>query len=598
MARSSRTRSLQGRRTLRANAALESPSRPTPVEGRRKTTDEPVGTMPVEVARIAQREMDRLRRLTTGSPEAAQVRAYLQWLWTTPWESSSNEDADLRHVQRALEKEHLGLVKAKERFLEYLAVRRLKHDVPGPALCIVGPHGAGKTSLGNELARALGRPFARINVSGTSDAAELVGEPRSTPGAQPGKILRAIRHAGVRNPVLLIDGVDRLVGEGGHGVVEVLLDLLDAESASQFTDHYLGIPIDLSHAIVIMCANQLEAVPDALQERIETIEVPGYSEDEKIEITRRFLLPREIAEHGLTARDLAIGDETVRSIVRHYTLEAGVRALSRQLATICRKVARARATGDHKRHTVTPDMLEEYLGHRIHQPEMAGKEDEVGVAMGLAWTAAGGEVLVVEAIKMPGAGRVVLTGQLGDVMKESVQAAHSYVRSRAQALEIPADAFGRFDIHVHFPAAGVPKDGPSAGITVGLVIASVLSDRAIHHDIAMTGEVSLRGKVLPVGGIREKALAAYRAGFRALLFPAANLKDVDDIPADVADKLELIAVETMDEVFACALSPIIMPANMNGAFTLEDIVVEDDDTSEPSESSEDTEVEVETDDEE
>ncbi len=598
MARSSRTRSLQGRRTLRATAALETPSRSESIDGRRRTTAEPSGTMPVEVARIAQREMDRLRRLTTGSPEAAQVRAYLQCLWTTPWEASSNENADLRHVQRALEKEHLGLVKAKERFLEYLAVRRLKHDVPGPALCIVGPHGAGKTSLGNELARALGRPFARINVSGTSDAAELVGEPRSTPGAQPGKILRAIRNAGVRNPVLLIDGVDRLVGEGGHGVVEVLLDLLDPESAAQFTDHYLGIPIDLSHAIVIMCANQLEAVPDALQERIEMIEVPGYSEDEKIEITRRFLLPREIAEHGLTARDLTMSDETVRAIVRHYTLEAGVRALSRQLATICRKVARARATGDHKRHTVTPEMLEEYLGHRVHQPEMAGKEDEVGVAMGLAWTAAGGEVLVVEAIKMPGAGRVVLTGQLGDVMKESVQAAHSYVRSRAQALEIPADAFGRFDIHVHFPAAGVPKDGPSAGITVGLVIASVLSDRAIHHDIAMTGEVSLRGKVLPVGGIREKALAAYRAGFRALLFPAANLKDVDDIPADVADKLELIAVETMDEVFACALSPIIMPANMNGAFTLEDIVVEDDDES-ATEASEDTEeVEVESDDEE
>jgi ATP-dependent Lon protease len=598
MARSSRTRSLQGRRTLRATSALEAPSRPVPVAGRRKPDTEPVGTMPVEVARIAQREMDRLRRLTTGSPEAAQVRAYLQWLWTTPWEASSNEDADLRHVQQALEKEHLGLVKAKERFLEYLAVRRLKHDVPGPALCIVGPHGAGKTSLGSELASALGRPFARINVSGTSDAAELVGEPRSTPGAQPGKILRAIRSAGVRNPVLLIDGVDRLVGEGGHGVVEVLLDLLDPESAAQFTDHYLGIPIDLSHAIVIMCANQLEAVPDALQERIEMIEVPGYSEDEKIEITRRFLLPREIAEHGLTARDLTIGDETVRSIVRHYTLEAGVRALSRQLATICRKVARARATGDHKRHTVTPDVLEEYLGHRLHQPEMAGKEDEVGVAMGLAWTAAGGEVLVVEAIKMPGAGRVVLTGQLGDVMKESVQAAHSYVRSRAQALEIPADAFGRFDIHVHFPAAGVPKDGPSAGITVGLVIASVLSDRAIHHDIAMTGEVSLRGKVLPVGGIREKALAAYRAGFRALLFPAANLKDVDDIPADVADKLELIAVETMDEVFACALSPIIMPANMNGSFTLEDIVVEDDDDTSGETSEATEEVEIEVDDEE
>ena len=569
MARPSRPRSLQGRRTLRATAALEAPSTPSAPENDRGVAPINTGALPPEVARRAQREMDRLRRLPTGSPEAAQVRAYLQWLWTTPWETASSEDADLRHVQAELEQQHLGLLKAKERIIEYLAVRRLKRDLPGPALCIVGPHGTGKTSLGSEVARALGRPFARVNVSGTSDAAELIGDPRIAPGSQPGKILRAVRNSGVRNPVLLIDGVDRLAGEGGHGVVEVLLELLDPESAAQFTDHYLGMPIDLSHAVVIMCANQLELVPDALQERIEVIEVPGYSEDEKLEIARRFLMPRQLAEHGLSGRDLALGDETVRAIVRHYTLEAGVRALARQIATLCRKVARARATGDPKRHTVTPPQLEDYLGHRVYQPEMAGKQDEVGVAMGLAWTAAGGEVLVIEAIKMPGSGRVVLTGQLGDVMKESVQAAHSYVRSRAQALDIPSDAFGRFDIHVHFPAAGVPKDGPSAGITIGLVIASVLSDRAIHHDVAMTGEVSLRGKVLPVGGMREKALAAYRAGFRALMFPAANLKDVDDIPLDVREKLELIAIETMDEVFALALSPVILPQNMNGEFLLE-----------------------------
>ena len=576
MARPARNRPTTNRRTLRATAAVDAPSVHAPEVPPAGVRPMPQGSLPAEVSRRAQREMDRLRRLPTGSPEAAQVRAYLQWLWSTPWETSAGEDADLRHVEAELEQEHLGLSKAKERIIEYLAVRRLKRDLPGPALCVVGPHGTGKTSLGSEVARALRRPFARVNVSGTSDAAELVGEPRSVPGAQPGKILRALRTAGVRNPVLMIDGVDRLVGEGGHGVVEVLLELLDAESASQFTDHYLGVPIDLSHAVVLMCANQLELVPDALQERIEVIEVPGYSEDEKLEIARRFLLPRQLTEHGLTGRDLALGDDTVRSIVRHYTLEAGVRGLSRTIATICRKVARARATGDPRRHAVLPSQLESYLGHRVYLPEMAGKEDEVGAAMGLAWTAAGGEVLVVEAIKMPGAGRVVLTGQLGEVMKESVQAAHSYVRSRAQALDIPADAFGRWDIHVHFPAAGVPKDGPSAGITVGLVIASVLSDRAIHHDIAMTGEVSLRGKVLQVGGMREKALAAYRAGFRALLFPAANLKDVDDIPLDVQEKLELIAVETMDEVFACALSRVILPQGMMGSFTLEDLTGEED----------------------
>jgi ATP-dependent Lon protease len=569
-ARPSRTRSLQGRRTLRAAAAVDAPALPSLDPTHAGVRPVPAGSLPVEVVRAAQREMDRLRRLPTGSPEAAQVRAYLQWLWNTPWETSAGEDADLRQVQAELEQEHLGLAKAKERIIEYLAVRRLKHDLPGPALCVVGPHGTGKTSLGSEVARALRRPFARINVSGTSDATELVGEPRSVPGSQPGKILRALRSVGVRNPVLMIDGVDRLVGESGHGVIEVLLELLDPESASQFTDHYLGMPIDLSHAVVLMCANQLELLPDALQERIEVIEVPGYSEDEKLEIARRFLVPRQLTEHGLSGRDLALGDEAVRAIVRHYTLEAGVRALSRQIATVCRKVARARATGDPRRHTVLPAQLDGYLGHRVYQPEMAGKEDEVGVAMGLAWTAAGGEVLVVEAIKMPGSGRVVLTGQLGDVMKESVQAAHSYVRSRASSLDIPSDAFGRWDIHVHFPAAGVPKDGPSAGITVGLVIASVLSDRAIHHDIAMTGEVSLRGKVLPVGGLREKSLAAYRAGFRALMFPAGNLKDVDEIPLDVRERLELVAVETMDEVFACALSRVILPQNMNGRFVLED----------------------------
>jgi ATP-dependent Lon protease len=571
MARPSRTRSQQARRTLRATAALDAPSLHAPEVPAAGVRAPHMGSLPTEVARRAQREMDRLRKLPAGSPEAAHVRAYLQWLWNTPWTATAGEDADLRHVQSELEQGHLGLGKAKQRILEYLAVRRLKRDLPGPALCIVGPHGTGKTSLGSEVARALRRPFARVNVSGTSDAAELAGEPRALPGAQPGKVLRAVRAAGVRNPVLLIDGVDRLVGEGGHGVAEVLLELLDPDSAAQFTDHYLGLPIDLSHAVVIMCANQLDLVPEALQERIEVIEVPGYSEDEKLEIARRFLVPRQLAEHGLSGRDLVLPDDTVRAIVRHYTLEAGVRALSRQIATLCRRVARARATGDPGRHAVRPEQLEEYLGHRVFQPEMAGKQDEVGVAMGLAWTAAGGEVLVVEAIKMPGAGRVVLTGQLGDVMKESVQAAHSYVRSRARSLDIPADAFGRFDIHIHFPMAGVPKDGPSAGITVGLVIASVLSDRPIHHDLSMTGEVSLRGKVLPVGGMREKALAAYRAGFRALVFPAGNVKDVDDIPLDVQEKLELIAVETMDEVFACALSRVILPQNMNGEFVIEEL---------------------------
>jgi len=529
----------------------------------------PTGRLPLDVTRQAQREMDRLRRLPPGSPEAGHIRAYLQWLWSMPWERTTPEDADLKRVESVLERDHLALPKAKERIVEFLAVRRLKPDLPGPALCLVGPPGTGKTSLGAAVARALQRPFVRISVSGSSDAGEIKGVSRTLPGAQPGKVVRAVREAGVKNPVLMIDGVDRLIGEGGLGVSEALLELLDPETSSRFVDHYLGMPCDLSRCVLLLCANMIEMIPDPLLERIEVIEVPGYSEDEKLEIARRYLIPRQLHDHGLSQRDLAIPDETLRAMVRHYTLEAGVRGLQRQIATLCRKVARARATGDALRHQVTGDKLERYLGHRIYAPETAGKNDEVGVAAGLAWTAAGGEVLVVEALKMPGAGRVVTTGQLGEVMKESIQAAHSYVHSRAEMLEIDPEAFANYDIHIHFPAAGVPKDGPSAGVTVGLVIASVLSDRPIRHDVAMTGEVSLRGRVLVVGGLREKALASYRAGFRAMIFPAANVKDIDDIPPDVRDALELIPVSTMDEVFAAALHRVIVPQRIGDHFVIE-----------------------------
>ncbi len=571
MPRPARKRTLQAKRSsrdLRANAALDVPPVRAREEPRAPQAHAPMSSLPAEVARQSQREMDRLRRLPAGAPEAGQIRAYLRWLWAMPWESRASEEADLPHVESVLEHEHLGMPKAKERIVEYLAVRRLKPDLPGPTLCLVGPPGTGKTSIGATVAHALARPFARISVSGTSDAAELIGDARTAPGAQPGKIVRALRDAGVRNPVLMIDGIDRLAGEGGLGVAEVLLELLDPESSAHFVDHYLGLPVDLSHAILLLCANHLEQVPDALQERIEVIEVPGYSEDEKIEIAQRFLVPRSLAEHGLGSRDLVIRDEALRAMVRHWTLEAGVRGLARQLATVCRKVARARAMGRPKRHVVTASKLEGYLGSRLYQPEMAGKEDEVGVAMGLAWTAAGGEILVVEALRMPGAGRVTLTGQLGEVMRESVQAAHSYVRSRAEDLEIDPEAFATNDIHIHFPAGGVPKDGPSAGMTVGLVIASVLSDRPIRHDVALTGEVSLRGKVLVVGGMREKALAAYRAGIRTLVFPAANLKDLADIPADVRARLDLVPVETMEQVFDLALSRVIVPQRVGTQFVI------------------------------
>ena len=525
--------------------------------------------LPLEVARQAQREMDRLRRLPSGTPEAAQVRTYLQWLWSLPWDVTAPEEADLKEIEAALDREHMGLTKAKERIMEFLSVRLLKPDLPGPAICLVGPPGTGKSSLGATIARALGRPFARISVSGTTDVNELVGVSRTAPDGQPGKVMRALREAGARNPVLMIDGIDRLSGEAGYGVVEMLLELLHPETSSRFTDRYLGLSVNLSHAILILCANNPDFVPDPLEEHLETIEVPGYSEDEKLEIVRRFLLPRQLEAHGLSARDLVLPEATVRSIVRHYTLEAGVRGLERQIAMVCRKVVRARIVGNGSRHTVAPDQIERYLGHRLYTPEVIERDDEVGVANGLAWTAAGGEILVVEALKMPGSGRVVTTGQLGEVMKESVQAAHSYVRSRADVLEIDAEVFSSHDIHIHFPAAGVPKDGPSAGITVGLVIASVLSEKPIRSDVAMTGEVSLRGKVLLVGGLREKALAAYRAGIRTLLFPSVNVKDLDDIPADVRSRLELVPVANMDEVFSIALHRVILPQRVAGDFVIE-----------------------------
>ena len=569
MARPMRTRAESKRRSVRARTPGASPSftatdrdAPIPIAPRART-------LPVAVARQAQREMDRLRRLPPGAPEAVQVRSYLQCLWSLPWEAAAPEDADLRHVETVLQREHLGLSKAKERILEYLAVRRLKPDLPGPALCLVGSPGTGKSSLGASVAHALKRPFARISVSGTSDVDELAGIERTSPAAQPGKILKALRDAGVRNPVLMIDGVDRLISESGLQVIELLLDLLDRETSARFVDRYLGLPFDLSHAVLLLCANNLDMVPDALQERLEIIEVPGYSEDEKIEIARRFLVPQQLLDHGLTARDATFPEPAVRAMVRHYTLEAGVRGLSRQIATVCRKVARGRATGDNHRHAVTSETLEKYLGHRIYTPEMIERQDEVGVAHGLAWTAAGGEILVVEALKMPGSGRVVTTGQLGDVMRESVQAAHSYVRSRAELLEIDAEAFSNYDIHIHFPAAGVPKDGPSAGITVGLVIASVLSEKPIRRDMAMTGEVSLRGKVLIVGGLREKALAAYRAGVKTILFPAANVKDLDDVPDDVRARVDMVPVECMDEVFSLALHRVIVPQRIAGDFVIE-----------------------------
>ncbi len=569
MAKSARQKTGNGRGApLRAHAAPQMVEREL-APALARPLRRPSG-LPPDVARQAQREMDRLRRLPAGSGEAAQVRTYLQWLWSLPWLVSCPERTDMKDVEEALNRDHLGLPKAKDRVLEYLAVRMLKPDLPGPVMGLVGPPGTGKTSLCAAIARALGRPFVRISVSGIREASELTGESRSGPATQPGRIIRALREAGANNPVMMIEGVDKLGSDPlGHECIAALLEALDPESNRAFMDYYLGLPFDLSGVMFIPCAHSLDQVPDALLDRMEVIEVPGYSEEEKLELARRYLLPRQVFEHGLAPRDLAVTEDVLRAIVRQYTLEAGIRGLNRQLATICRKVARARARGETRRHRVTLKNLESYLGHAIYLPDKLERKDEVGVAVGLAWTAAGGEILVVEALKMPGSGRVVTTGQLGEVMRESVLAAHSYVRSRSAMLEIDPEAFTSYDIHIHFPAGGVPKDGPSAGITIGLVIASVLSEKPLRHEVAVTGEVSLRGKVLPVGGLREKALAAYRAGIKTLIFPAANQKDLGDIPTDIRGRVQLVPVETMDEVFQIAMHRVIVPQRVAGDFLIE-----------------------------
>src|SRR5262249_31231634 len=514
--------------------------------------------LPEKVGQEARRETERMRMLSPASSEYHVVRTYLDWILSLPWNKRTGEELiDLKKVEEALDQRHYGLDEAKERIIEYLAVRKLRGGDPhGPILCFVGPPGTGKTSLGEAIGKSIGREFYRISVGGVRDEAEIRGHRRTYVGAMPGLVIQALRRVAVKDPVLMIDEIDKMSGGGPSGdPTAAMLEVLDPSQNYSFVDHYLNLPFDLSSCLFICTANNLYDIPAPLRDRLEIIKIAGYTVEEKVEIAWRYLLPRLLEEHGLTDKDLQFTDESLSFVSNRYSREAGLRNFERNLAAIMRRRARRKAEGEEGAWVIDAEKVEEILGIPRYQVEEAEKVPEIGVATGLAWTATGGDLMVIEALKMPGTGRMTVTGQLGDVMRESVDAAYSYVRSRAAQLGIPDSDFREFDLHVHLPAGAIPKDGPSAGITLTLTIASVLSGRPVRRDVAMTGEVTLRGKVLEIGGVKEKVLAAYRAGLREVIMPKSNEKDLRDVPLEVKQHMAFTFVDRMDEVLHLALLP-------------------------------------------
>ena len=509
--------------------------------------------MPDEARKAADRELSRMEKMPGESAEYTVSRTYLDWLVELPWSKASEDRMDVDRAQKILDEDHFGIKKPKDRILEYLAVRGLKNDMRGPILCLVGPPGTGKTSLGRSVARALDRTFVRISLGGVRDESEVRGHRRTYVGALPGRIIQGLRRAGTNNPVFMLDEIDKLGADFRGDPSAALLEVLDPEQNCRFEDHYLDVPFDLSQVMFIATANTLHSIPPALLDRMEVLELPGYTEQEKLQIARSYLVPRQLEEHGLTARRLEIDTGALAGLIRFYTSEAGLRNLERAVGTLCRKVARRFAQGRKRKVTVKAEHLQEYMGPREFQHEIAEDNDEVGVAAGLAVTSAGGDVMFVEATLMPGGGNLNLTGQVGDVMQESVQAAMTYVRSRWESLGLPEKFNEERDVHVHAPAGAVPKDGPSAGITMAAVLASVFTDRPVRNDVAMTGEITLRGKVLPVGGVRDKVLAAHRAGIRTVILPEKNRKDLEEVPETVRKDVKLVFANHMDRVLDTAL---------------------------------------------
>ncbi len=510
--------------------------------------------MPPQVAAEARTQLNRLSRMHPDAAEASVVRTHLEWLIELPWSKQTKDKIDIQQARKILDEDHYNLEKVKERIVEYLAVRKLKKKkMKGPILCFVGPPGVGKTSLGRSIARALGRKFVRISLGGVRDEAEIRGHRRTYIGALPGKIIQGIKTAGTNNPVFMIDEVDKVGADFRGDPSAALLEVLDPEQNMSFTDHYLGVAFDLSNVMFITTANMADPVIPALKDRMEIIGISGYTEEEKLHIARRYLIERQLRENGITTEQLQLTDEAVLKIISGYTREAGLRNLEREIATICRKVAKEVAGGRKEVTRVTVQNLHRFLGAPRYLPEPEQERDEVGVAAGLAWTQAGGDIMYVEATVMKGKGHLALTGHLGEVMKESAQAALSYSRARASELQIKDDLFTKVDIHIHVPAGAIPKDGPSAGITMAAALISALTRVPVRRTVSMTGELTLRGKILPVGGIKEKVLAARRGGITTILLPHKNDKDVKELPKTIRRGMQFIFVEHMDQVLATAM---------------------------------------------
>ncbi|MEE4311260.1 MAG: endopeptidase La [candidate division KSB1 bacterium] len=504
--------------------------------------------MPEETRKVVEKELKRLSQMHPSSAEYTVARTYLDWLTDLPWSNSSEDNLDVDHVQEKLDEDHYNLEKVKKRILEYIAVRKLKNDMKGPILCFVGPPGVGKTSLGRSIADAMGRSFVRISLGGVRDEAEIRGHRRTYIGALPGRIIQGIKKAGSNNPVFMLDEIDKLGFDFRGDPSSALLEVLDPEQNYAFSDHYLEVPFDLSKVLFIATANMSEPIPPALKDRMEIIELPSYVEEEKINIARKFLIPKQLKEHGLTDKEISITDDALRLVVKSYTREAGVRNLEREIASICRGVATVVARDGKKKTRVTEEEVHEYLGPIKYFSETAERINNTGIAVGLAWTPVGGDILFIEATKMSGNGKLTLTGQLGDVMKESASAALSYIRSNSDEFGLNGEFHEKQDIHVHIPAGAIPKDGPSAGVTLFVSLLSLLSKKKVRSDLAMTGEITLRGSILPVGGIKEKVLAAHRAGIRNVILPNKNKKDLTEIPKQIKDEMTFHFIGKMSEL--------------------------------------------------
>ncbi len=509
--------------------------------------------MPKEASEAALKEVDRLSKMNPAAAEYTVSRTYLDWLVNLPWSKGTQDNLNIKDAKRVLDEDHYDLEKVKERILEYLAVRKLKSDLKGPILCFVGPPGVGKTSLGMSIARALGRKFNRISLGGMHDEAEIRGHRRTYIGSLPGRIIQGIRRTGSNNPVFMLDEVDKIGQDFRGDPAAALLEVLDPEQNHSFSDHYLEVPFDLSRVMFITTANILDPIPAVLRDRMEVLELPGYTDLEKLQIAKKYLIPKELENHGLKGENLSFQDSALKKIINVYTKESGLRNLDREIATVCRKVAKKVASEEVKKVEIISKNAHEFLGPPKFFQEIAERTSRIGVVPGVAWTSTGGEILFVEATKMRGKKSLTLTGHLGEVMKESAQTALSYVRSTSKKWGIPEDFFEKYDIHVHVPSGSIPKDGPSAGITMATAIASLLSERAVKPYLAMSGEITLRGQVLPIGGLKEKALAAYRAGIKTVILSKHNQKDLEEIPQEIKKKIKFIFVDTVDEVLEIAL---------------------------------------------